>query len=240
MPDAPVTLYAKLRDGLRASILDGVLKAHDKLPSESQLAATHGVSRITVRQALGDLQKDGLIVRQQGKGAFVSPPRRASQSLDRLQGLGEALAAQGHAVHGKRMLMKKMKAPPEVRGVLGLVSGDIVWHMISLRYLDREPISVNSSYFPVVLGERVARLDLSGRDLIDVLEKDLNQPIAQARLEISATAMPLREARWLKVEQGTPALCVQRVLCDPADVRLQVETVTYRADAFSYKLNLAR
>lgn len=240
MTDVPLTLYAKLRDGLRASILDGVLAAHDKLPSESQLAASHGVSRITVRQALGDLQKEGLIVRHQGKGAFVSPPRRASQNLDRLQGLGEALAAQGHAVHGKRMLMKKMKVPPAIRDVLGLAPGGMVWHMISLRYLDREPISVNSSYFPLVLGERVARLDLSGRDLIDVLEKDLGQSITQAQLEISATAMPPREARWLKVTPGVPALCVQRVLCDGADTRLQFETVTYRADAFSYRLTLAR
>jgi GntR family transcriptional regulator len=240
MTDVALSLYAKLRDSIRASILDGELKPLDKLPSESQLAATHGVSRITVRHALNDLQKDGLIVRQQGKGAFVSAPRRASQSLNRLQGLGEALSAQGHAVHGKRLLMKRMKAPTDVAEILGLLAGEEVWHMISLRYMDREPISVNSSYFPLHLGERVARLDLSGRDVIDVLERDLGKVIAQAKLEISAMAMPVQEGRWLKVSPGTPALCVQRVLCDTSDERLQAETITYRADAFSYKLSLAR
>jgi GntR family transcriptional regulator len=90
------------------------------------------------------------------------------------------------------------------------------------------------------LGERIARLDLSGRDLIDVLEKDLQVPVAQARLDISAAAMPRREARWLKVAQGSPALCVQRILCDAADSPLQFENVTYRADAFSYKLDVRR
>jgi len=240
MTEIAPKLYAQLRDSLRARILDGLLQPGDKLPSESQLALQHGVSRITVRQALGELQSDGLIVRQQGKGAFVSPPKRASQSLDRLQGLGEALSAQGHAVHGKRLLMKRVRPPAGVRDRLGLPKAQEVWHMVSLRYLDRSPISVNHSYFPLLLGERLARLDLSGRDVIDVLERDLGKVIVQAQLEISAVAMPAQVGRWLGVEPGAPALSVQRVLCDANGERLQLETVTYRAEAFSYKLNLAR
>ena len=74
MNTAPQPLYAQLRDHLRAAILGGRLRAHDKLPSESGLALQHGVSRITVRQALGALQNEGLITRLQGKGAYVSPP----------------------------------------------------------------------------------------------------------------------------------------------------------------------
>lgn len=240
MSNAPLTLYGKLRDSLRARILDGALKPHDKLPSESELAGTHGVSRITVRQALGDLQKDGLIVRQQGKGAFVSAPRHASQSLNRLQGLAEAFSEQGREVHTKRMVMKRLKAAKDVCDKLALAPGADVWQMITLRYLDREPISVNNSYFPIALGERIARMDLGGRDLIDVLEKDIGQTIAQAKLEISATAMPALEARWLKLEPGAPALRVQRVPFDSSDAPMYVETAIYQADVFSYKLNLAR
>jgi GntR family transcriptional regulator len=74
MAEAPQPLYARLRDELRTGILDGRLKPHAKLPSEAELTAAHGVSRITVRQALGELQKEGLIVRLQGKGAFCLAP----------------------------------------------------------------------------------------------------------------------------------------------------------------------
>src|SRR6478609_5203827 len=86
MPELPQSLHAQLRDALRARILDGVLAPGAKLPSESELTAAHGVSRITVRQALGALQAEGLIVKLHGKGAFVSHSR-AAQSLNRLQGL---------------------------------------------------------------------------------------------------------------------------------------------------------
>ncbi len=239
MPEAPQPLYAQLRDRLRAGILEGRLQPHQKLPSESELSAAHGVSRITVRQALGDLQKEGLILRQQGKGAFVSHPH-TSQSLNRLQGLGEALAGQGQSVHSQRLSMKRMKAPAAVAAQLGARAATEVYQLMTLRYVDREPISVNRSWFPLALGERIARLDLSGRDLIEVLEKDLGQTVAQAQLDISAVAMPQREARILKVAAGEPALRVHRIVCSAKEVPLQVETAIYRADAFSYKLNLSR
>lgn len=239
MPEAPLPLYARLRDQLRAGILDGRLQPHQKLPSESELSAAHGVSRITVRQALGDLQKEGLILRLQGKGAYVSHPH-SSQSLNRLQGLGEALADQGQSVHSQRLSMKRMKAPPAVAGELGLAAATEAYRLIALRYVDREPISVNRSWFPLALGERIARLDLSGRDLIEVLEKDLGQKVAQAQLDISAVAMPAWEARKLKVSAGEPALRVHRIVGSAKDVPLQVETAIYRADAFSYKLDLSR
>src|SRR3982751_4546974 len=101
MADLPQSLHAQLRDALRSRILDGALKPGDKLPSEAELTAEHGVSRITVRQALGALQSEGLIVKLHGKGAFVSQPR-AAQSLDRLQGLSEALAPGHRALNSKR------------------------------------------------------------------------------------------------------------------------------------------
>ncbi len=239
MPEMPQALYARLRDALRADILEGRLKPHDKLPSESEMSAAHGVSRITVRQALGDLQKEGLILRLQGKGAFVSPAR-ARQALDRLQGLGEALSGQGQAVHSKRLSLRSRKAPAEVAAQLQLAPGSEAVELQSLRYLEREPLSVNRSWFAPALGERVARIDVSGRDLIEVLEHDLGQKVELAHLDISACAMPAREARWLQVNEGEPALQVRRVVCGPGGAPLQLETAIYRADAFSYRLSLRR
>ncbi len=239
MAESVTPLYAQLRDQLRASILEGRLLPHDKLPSEAELSAEHGISRITVRQALGDLQKEGLILRQQGKGAFVSPPH-TSQSLNRLQGLGEALAMQGQSVHSRRLSMRSLKLPGSVAAQLRLAPGAVGMRLMTLRYVAREPLSVNVSWFAQALGERIARLDVSGRDLIEVLEKDIGEPVAQAHLEISAVAMPAREAKWLKVSPGEPALRVHRLLCSVQESPLQVETATYRADVFSYRLSLTR
>lgn len=239
MSELPMPLYARLRDVLRGAILEARLKPGAKLPSESELSAAHAVSRITVRQALAELQQDGLIIRLQGKGAFVSQPR-ASQSLDRLQGLREALSGQGQAVHSKRLSMKKVSAPAALARQLALQTGAQVYQLMTLRYLDRQPLSVNCSFFAPALGERIARLDLSGRDLIEILEHDLGKKVAQAHLDISAVRMPTREGRLLKVTPGEPALRVHRVLCAQQELPLQTETALYRADAFSYQMILRR
>jgi GntR family transcriptional regulator len=239
MADLPQPLYARLRDALRAEILDGRLGAGDRLPSESELSAAHGVSRITVRQALGDLQKAGLITRLQGKGAFVAPPH-ASQSLQRLQGLSEALASQGQTVHSKRLSLRKVRAPADVARQLALAGGAQVTQLVSLRYLDGAPLSVNVSHFAAALGERIARIDVSGRDLIDVLEHDLAQPVGEAQLEIRAQALSARDARWLKAVAGEPALRVDRLVLGRDGQPLQAESATYPADRFSYRLTLSR
>lgn len=239
MAEMPQPLYARLRDELRAGILDGRLQPHAKLPSESEMTAAYGVSRITVRQALSDLQKEGLIVRLQGKGAFVSQPQ-ATPQLNRLEGLAESLAPQGQAVHSKRLSMKAVRVPAEVAAALGLAPRTEVYQLATLRYLDRQPLSVNVSHFIPGLGERVARIDLSGRDLIDVLERELRQRVGRADVEIGAEPMPAKEAKLLQVEAGVPALRVRRVVHAESGLPLQTENALYRADIFSYKLSLSR
>jgi len=70
-----VRLYSRIREDIRERIAGGALRADDRLPSESELMARYGVSRITVRQALGDLQKERVTHKVAGKGSFVSPAK---------------------------------------------------------------------------------------------------------------------------------------------------------------------
>jgi GntR family transcriptional regulator len=68
-------LYLQIKEALKKQILEGDYAPFDRLPSESTLMETFGVSRITVRQSLRDLQSEGLIFSSQGKGSFVSKPK---------------------------------------------------------------------------------------------------------------------------------------------------------------------
>ena len=237
--DVPRSLHARLRDELRASILDGRLQPGDKLPSEAELTEAHGVSRITVRQALGALQAEGLIVKLHGKGAFVSHPG-AAQSLNRLQGLNEALALDNRAVSSKRLAWRQVKAPAAIASQLALAPGAPVFHLQTLRYLDREPLSVNNSWLPQALGEKLARIDVSQRDLIDVFEHEGGLKIEQAQLEIGAGSATAQDARLLQVALQSPVLHVDRVLHAVDIGPVQVERAVYRADSFRYKLSLRR
>jgi GntR family transcriptional regulator len=160
--------------------------------------------------------------------------------LQRLEGLREALSAQGQAVHSQRLSMKRLKAPPDVCQGLQLSPGSEVYQLRTLRYVERLPVSLNESHFPLPLGERMVRLDLSGRDVIEVLERELGLQVSQASLEISAVPMPKAAAKWLQVDVQEPALKVHRTLLDADGTPLQLETAIHRADRFSYRLSVSR
>ena len=106
-------LYTQIKEILRARILDGSYQPHQQMPSESEMMATFNVSRITVRQALNDLQNEGLIFRIHGKGTFVSKPK-AFQDLGRLQGFGEAMRQMGYETFSRLLAIKSVTPSPQV------------------------------------------------------------------------------------------------------------------------------
>lgn len=237
--DVPTTLYARLRDRLRADILDGRLKTSEKLPSEHELTALHGVSRITVRQALNDLQKQGLIVKLHGKGAFVAP-RRVSATLDRVEGLQEAMAAGGHAIQNRRLALSRARATREVARELALKPGTEIIALDTLRYLDGVPLSVNRTWIPLAVGLRLARMDLSDRDLVEVYERDFGTRVASACIEVRARHPTSRQAKLLRVAADLPCLQVHRVLLTSDDIPLHYEIALYRGDTYSHRSNPRR
>jgi GntR family transcriptional regulator len=160
----PLTLRAQLRERLRDEILDGRLRGHDRLPSEHQLAQGFGVSRITVRQALADLAAQGLIVKVQGKGAFVAS-RPVAATFDRIEGLAQAIAASGHTIQNRRLSLRKVRARGDVAAGLAVEPGAQVVVLDTLRYVDGRQLSVNRCAMPLAVGMRVAKLDVSSRDL---------------------------------------------------------------------------
>lgn len=239
MTDLPQSLHARLRDALRALILDGRLAPGTKLPSEAQLQAEHGVSRITVRQALAALQSDGLIIKRHGKGAFVARADAAPR-LDRLEGLDEALAANARRITNRRLSLRALKAPAKVAGALRLATGVAAHQLRTLRYLEREPLSVNISWLRPEIGERIGRIDLSRRDLVDVFENEGGIRVGGAEVEIGATAARPAEARLLGIAAGTPVLEIVRLVHTTDAEPFQLETAIYRADRFRCRLTQNR
>ena len=239
LPEGAQPLHARLRDRLRTEILDGRLRPHDQLPSESELTERYAVSRITVRQALAALHAEGLIVKVQGKGSFVSQPR-VSQELSRLRGLGESLAGEGHEVHARVLKLEDVPAPAAAAARLRVEPGSTVTELLSLRYVDREPLSLNRLYIAADIGAKVRRAGVAHRDILSIYETDLQLTIGRAEVMISAAVADKQQRKYLGLAEHAPVLQVDRVVYSADDRPLHVETSCYRSDAFSYRLTLER
>ena len=136
LPLSPVPLYSQLKDLLRTRILDGTYPPHSRMPSESELGKAFDVSRITVRQALGDLQKEGLIFKIHGKGTFVAKPK-AFQNVSTLQGLGESMSQMGYEVLNRLTSLKHLPASARVAERLHLEEGAPVTEIKRVRLVNR-------------------------------------------------------------------------------------------------------
>jgi GntR family transcriptional regulator len=235
---ASLPRHAQIRETIRRRILDGSYAPHSQVPSESQMMAAFGVSRITIRQALGDLQKEGLIFKVAGKGSFVASPK-AFQNLSKLQGFGEAMGRSGYETFNQVLSMKAVAAPELVARRLQIEPGSGVYEIQRLRYLNREPISVDVSYFPQELGERLAQEDLATRDIFVILENDFGQHLTHADVQIEAISADDTLARHLRVPEAAPLLRIER-LTHAGERPIDFEFLFYRGDAFQYRLRIDR
>jgi GntR family transcriptional regulator len=205
----PGPLYARIRDELRVQIVSGTYQPHQRLPSESELINRYEVSRITVRQALGELEKEGLLFKVAGKGMFVSKPK-PFQDLARLQGFAEAMSPHGYEVYNRLVGLSFLPATAELTQRLGLAEGLLVAELRRVRHLNREPVSFDISYLNSHLGEWLAKEDLASRDIFLILDNEYGIPLGFADLAIDAVLADAEIAELLHIAKDTPILRVER------------------------------
>jgi GntR family transcriptional regulator len=236
---SPQPLYLQLKEVLRAYIMDGTYAPHSKLPSENELIKQYKVSRITVRQALRDLQKEGLIFSIQGKGSFVTKPK-AVQDLTRLQGFGEAMSRHGMETCSKVVSVKRLPANKHVAAALNLEKGRDVFEYKRIRYLNRAPVSLDISYFDVSIGERLQKEDLVSRDIFEILENNFGLALESADLTIEATIADEEMSQLLKIESNSPLLRLERLTYSKGHVPVDFEYLYYIGDFYKYRLRVER
>ncbi|MGH8780130.1 GntR family transcriptional regulator [Paraburkholderia sp.] len=236
---SPPPLYEQIKTALRARILDGTYAPHSRMPSESELCASFGVSRITVRQALGDLQKEGLVFRLHGKGTFVSKPK-AFQNVTALQGFAEAMSSMGYEIVNQLRSLRFVQADRRIAERLALPEGARVAEIHRVRLLNREPVSLEVTWVPEALGKRLANADLVTRDIFLILENDCGLALGHADVSIDAILADDELVDALNIEEGGPVLRIERLTHTADGTPVDYEHLYFRGDAFQYRLRVDR
>ncbi len=201
-------LYLVLRDHIRR----GHWAAGTAIPTEDALCSQFGVSRITVRRALGDLQSDGLVERRHGLGTFVlgSAPATAPQAtlsfIDTLRRHAEETQV--------RVLHVEHTVPPlDIASLLALGPGEKALHAIRLRLMDQVPVMLTDAWIPERLGRKITQSTLKKQALYQAL---LSQGVQFGRVvqEIGAEIADPQRAALLDTAVGSPLLKIARLLHD--------------------------
>lgn len=232
-----IPLHEQVCNSLRERILSGDLAPHARLPSEACLMQSFGVSRVTVRQGLKDLAAEGLVYSQQGKGSFVSAPH-ATYNLSALLGFHEAMQGKPFCASSQLRSARDVAATREIAAALNLKRADDVFEVKRIRCLNARPVSVDLSYFPSDVGNRLRDQDLN-QDIFPLLEMR-GISLGRSRMWIEAQPCPEEFAEDLAVVAGEAVLHLARLTYSAFDRPIDYEHLYCRGDSYQYKVELRR
>ncbi len=231
--------YTQLALIIRAMITEQDLPPGTVLPTEKRLQEQFGVSRATVREALGLLERERIIDRRQGLGTYVALPP-LERDLMELTSFSEDMRKRGLAPAG--ILLHWDAQPPAVP--LELHGAGPVVRIVRLRLVNDEPFGLHEAFLPAaVLAQAGVTAEAMASDTTYSLYVRLDRAglgIRQARERITARAATAFEARHLLCAEGSPLLQVRRISRDGAGRLLEVVEAAYLPDVYPYIIELER
>jgi GntR family transcriptional regulator len=232
---SPIPLYYQLKQLLVDRIASGEWQPGDMVPTEEQLQEQYNLSRTTVRQALKELEFEGLISRHRGRGTFVSQPK-LSHSPDPHFNLTSFLKQQGMEPGWRVLSTEWVPAASEVAERLAIDSGTIVYQLRRLRLANDEPIGYHIAHVIPSLADKIneERLDQGGS--LDYLRHTGGQNELYANRTIEAVLASEETAKFLDVVAGSAILMVRRRVFDPGGLPIEDMRAMYRGDRFQYRV----
>lgn len=228
-------LYIQLREHIESAISSGSIKPGDALPSEREIAEMSSISRITVRKAVQELVRDGLIVQKQGSGTSVAPTiEKVQQSLSKLTSFSEDMSRRGKIV--KSIFLEKGMFSPSPRETLALgLKPDILVSRISrLRIVDNIPLAIERASLSQ---EYLPDPEKVGYSLYAHLAKLKCKP-SRAIQRISAVNLNETDAGFLEVKAGVAGLNIERTSYLSTGQVVEFTQSIYRGDAYDFVADL--
>ncbi|WP_460962997.1 GntR family transcriptional regulator [Parasphingorhabdus pacifica] len=231
---SPVPLYYQVASQIEEAIDSGALPVGARLDNEVELAARLGMSRPTVRQAIGSLVDKGLVVRKRGAGTQVVF-NRVKRSLE-LSSLFDDLTRVDQKPTTKVLVNEVITPSPEIAHILGISEQDNALHLQRVRSARGEPIAQLQNYLPVGLIEPTDEL-LEERGLYQLL-RGAGVHLHAAHQTIGARVAAEDEADLLDEQAGAALLTMERTTYDQAGKVVEYGSHVYRASRYSFDLSL--
>jgi len=225
-----ITVHAQIEEWLAGEIAVGALVPGDRLPTEHDLAAWFGVSRMTLRHALAELARRGLLTRSVGRhgGTFVADPK-LEQDLTTPAGFSEQLRRQGMAAGARVLNAGQQRAGPAAGAALQLCEDAPVFQVRRIRLADGRPIAIECSLFPAERFPDLLDCRLDG-SLYELLAGKYGQRPYRARESVEPVTAGVREAEALEVTEGTALLLVERTAYARSGEPLEFARDLFRGD----------
>lgn len=227
-----VPLYYQLMDIIIEEISSGKYKENDKLPSERELCEMYDISRATVRQTIQELEKEGYIYKEHGKGTFVSP-ERFKQDLLKFYSFTEEMKKLGKTPSSKVIDFEIVEVDDKIAKKMKMKLGEIVYKFTRLRLADAKPIMLETSYIPYERFKGISRVDLEQNAMYDIFTKRYNTVFSKAEESFQPVLTKESESKFLENQAGSPSMMIERITYE-GDRVIEYTVGIARGDRFKY------
>jgi GntR family transcriptional regulator len=231
--------HALVAAALSTQIQNGKYRVGELLPSEPELSTAFGVSRHTVRVALGRLQALGLVVSHQGIGTQVHHDKILSRYNYSFNSASDLLQ---YATKTKVRVIDtaEIVVNGELASFLACKSQEHWWHIQTLR---SEPtsssvIAYSDIYIPLAFGPILADVKKSKRPIFSLIEDRFHESISEIRQDIGAISMTSQEAKLLGATKGSPGLEITRRYLGKGGRVLEVARSVHPRESFKYSMHV--
>ena len=227
--DSDIPLYSQIVNIVKRNLSAGMLAAGELLPSEAELCRAYNVSRSTVRQAIGILETEGLVVRKQGRGTFVAAPK-VRRRTENVYSFTSEISAMGMTPSSTLIEFDVITPTPDIVKVLELKNPDaLVYRFTRIRNVNDEPLILETSFYPCALYPNLTRELLRTNSFYSLLY-DVGVVPANAVDSYEAVVIGRAEAELLHCKPGSCGFSVQRRTFDVSGACYEFTQSLMRAD----------
>lgn len=231
--DHPLPKYYIIYEDLLYEIRSGKYQEGDLFPSDTELVKKYNVSRGTVREAIKLLFQQGYLIREQGKGTFVTY-KKIHQNPERLIGFTELMRL--HNVKPSATIIEKEITQPDanLRSLMKLDDDQKVVRLVRLRFGNNQPLIIERSYFNFDLFEPIYDMDLENNSIFELLHENSDIRLGDALQKIEAISAGNEEHQLLGVDLRTPLLLIKRLIKTTGGLIFQFSEDVYRSDRINF------
>jgi GntR family transcriptional regulator len=218
--------------------IEGNRHEGEMLPSESEMCRAYSVSRTVVRQALAELEGEGLVLKVKGKGTFVTGRKLNTSFVQHSLGFYDSMQRAGHTVRSTVLALRTEPASVGAAQHVEIAPGEDVIRFDRVRSVDDRPVQVVRTVLPARLFPGLAGMDMTDRSLYHVLADSYGVRPASGHRAIDATALSGEDADYLHAPEGQPALRIESVTRDGDGVVFEYYVAVYRGDSFKFEFEI--
>lgn len=233
----PVPLYYQAKTRFSDFIRSGNLKPGDIIPPEQKLCAELGVSRGTVRMAIGKLVQEGVLRREQGRGTFIVGPR-LDKSLLAYFKFAERDTSEEIIPESKILKIENVSPPLEVAKALEITSKETVVRIKRLRTVKGVPFIFQVSFFPKKQFPRLDRINTNVPSLYDFIGNRYGIHIMAVEEYLTAGIADDEARKMIGLKDGSPVIIIERIAFSTNEKPVEFRRSVGRADRYHYRVRL--